>query len=132
MVYNNNMKTYNTQDLQKKAKEILDLAKSGEVVGIVRGTEVYELAIATGLISEASKNKDNAMHIDDAPIPQPDNKADIFASLKDQYSASPTTPVQPTALPCCLKRIPCRHWEYNSLDDVWVNSITGDHREISQ
>lgn len=32
-------------------------------------------------------------------------------------------------LPCCKKPSPCRHWSYNDLEGVWVNSLTGETKD---
>lgn len=34
-----------------------------------------------------------------------------------------------TGYPCCQKASPCKHWSFDGLNDVWVNSLTGMTRE---
>jgi hypothetical protein len=32
-------------------------------------------------------------------------------------------------LPCCSKRSPCKHWQWNDMKQLYVNSISGEERE---
>lgn len=32
-------------------------------------------------------------------------------------------------LPCCSKRVPCKHWSWNSDLQVYINSLTGEQKE---
>ena len=31
--------------------------------------------------------------------------------------------------PCCHKKSPCKHWQWDELTSEWVNELTGDSRE---
>ncbi len=31
--------------------------------------------------------------------------------------------------PCCLKKVPCKHWSFNGADDQWVNILTGEIKD---
>jgi len=33
---------------------------------------------------------------------------------------------------CCTLKNPCKHWQFDSSKELWVNSITGATREVEQ
>lgn len=34
-----------------------------------------------------------------------------------------------TGYPCCTKKTPCKHWQFDSDKGKWVNILTGEERE---
>lgn len=35
-------------------------------------------------------------------------------------------------LKCCTAKKPCKHWEYDGGKGIWVNTISGEEREVAQ
>lgn len=43
----------------------------------------------------------------------------------------PRPPDPLTGYPCCAKATPCKHWKWNELDNVWVNELTNQVRDVA-
>jgi hypothetical protein len=37
----------------------------------------------------------------------------------------PKPPDPETGYPCCQRKSPCRHWQWSSDKEAWVNTLTG-------
>lgn len=53
-------------------------------------------------------------------------KPDILGGPPDPYVTATTIMVPP----CCFGKSPCKHWAYDGLKEAYVNSISGEIKEI--
>lgn len=52
-----------------------------------------------------------------------------FAPQNNQIDDVPGEPVV-LKMMCCVEKTPCKHWLWNGDKGGWVNSITGELREV--
>lgn len=42
----------------------------------------------------------------------------------------PKAPDPVTGYPCCTKKVPCKHWAFNTETSIWTNELTGETKEV--
>lgn len=42
----------------------------------------------------------------------------------------PKPPDPETGYPCCTRPKPCKHWQWDDVETVWRNELTGKTREV--
>jgi hypothetical protein len=52
----------------------------------------------------------------------------LSETLKPE-SFIPKPPDPDLGYPCCNKRTPCKHWQWNSDKQLYINTLTGKERE---
>jgi len=51
-----------------------------------------------------------------------------YASKNDEFVPKPPDPF--TGYPCCQMKRPCKHWQWDSGLTCYVNTITGEQKEL--
>jgi len=78
-----------------------------------------------------------------------ENKSKLINKLLEDYYQTPHTPLQETIeekpIPqnilepdlnlkraCCLRPSPCVHWNWNGIEENYVNILTGEIRDLDE
>lgn len=78
-----------------------------------------------------------------------ENKSKLINTLLEDYYKTPHTPLQETIkeklIPqnilepdlnlkraCCLRPSPCVHWNWNGIEENYVNILTGEIRDLGE
>jgi len=51
-------------------------------------------------------------------------------NIPNLITADKLESIEPTLAPCCKKASPCRQWKYNELNQTYVNTLTGEVKEV--
>ena len=127
---------FNSRDLQRSGKELLDKAEAGEVVQINRNGVVFELAMQGSRSSEDPEvaRLVKAIKKEIADIHSVVHEMKNMSEAKPQrkvatYSEVRHDPVLPIVeMACCRRANPCKHWSFDG--EVWKNSLSKRTREV--
>lgn len=81
----------------------------------------------------AVANMDNDKNLAEARMPARDassKPSGISGAQYDSYEKNTAEQAAPagTEKPCCNKSAPCQHWQWDGVNEVWKNSLSGRTR----
>lgn len=124
MYYISSMKVSKTFRLSEEAVRVLDAqVNATEFLESLILTGPPETQISTGL-SEQRVREIIREELASKPV-----SIDSLG-LKPASEFVPRPPDPKTGYPCCSRQSPCKHWQFDQNEVVWVNSLTGARREL--
>lgn len=118
---------FTVAELRKNIRVALNAVERGEDVYITRHNKTFAIIkspvsfLSTG---EASINIRPDIRRESTPVgPNPF----VEAGKKSPGASHQFTPPEH---PCCEKQKPCKHWQYDDVRQVWVNSVSGRERGV--
>lgn len=127
---------YTIRELRANLKEAFDRADNHEMVGVIRNGVQYYIQTAPMFHSRVSFPEKKSEANASSTLVVEDDFISPYELPPLKYGAqNPKTVEQLDALidpeqPCCKKNAPCRHWQFNGIDEVWENSLSGRIKEV--
>lgn len=132
-----NVHMINISTFRNHLKKFFDEADS-QVVEIERDGKIYYLSskpvinenriekLLLKILDKVESRENSKTKVYYENIPQPLPKPSYAENIFKKKAESVTK-----GLPCCKKQKPCQHWQYNP-EGFWINTLTGDKREVNE
>ena len=131
---------FTVAELRKNIRVALNAVERGEDVYITRHNKTFAIIkspvsfLSTGEASinirpDFAKGKDKGVEV----VTRFEKGVNTVISIDGKppkKSPGASHQFTPPEHPCCEKQKPCKHWQYDDVRQVWVNSVSGRERGV--
>lgn len=121
----------------------IQFAKLNDKVFVANGVDPITRLDATGI--DTDKTNVGKISLSSTPVgPNPFHRLSTDKLSSNIRPDIPKNPIEPSAhneftealdaseQACCRKKAPCKHWQHDSDNNQWINSLSGRSREVEE
>lgn len=125
---------YNLGEFRKKLREAFNKAEAGEVVIIDRYGKLYTLtATGANVLKTDLVSSDIRPDISVLDTRGKEYSKNSFPQAEDSngfVEAGRPLADESGEFPCCKLPKPCKHWQWDGVEQAYVNTISGRKKEV--